>query len=84
MNWKTDLNLSDLDPKAIIEITCKRCGYTRTETKSVFIGRTGLSDHLYFDEIEAGTQCAKHRCGGGVRIVLTWEDKIEGFVGGMP
>ena len=54
------------------------------ETKSVFIGRTGLSDHLYLDEVEAGTQCPKHHCKGGVRIVLTWKDKMEWFIGGMP
>ena len=33
MNWKTDLKLADLDAAARIEITCRRCGFTRYEQK---------------------------------------------------
>ena len=83
MNWKTDIKLSDLDPKAKIEIVCKRCGYARVETKPEFIARTGLGHHLYMDEVEYTLQCSDRFCRGGVRIALLWDDKYEGFVGGM-
>ena len=83
MNWKNDLKLSDLDPKTKIEIECKRCKLVRVETQAELIARTGLGQNLYLDEVEFSLQCTNRFCRGGVRISLLWEDKYEGWVGGM-
>jgi hypothetical protein len=82
VTWKTELKLDDLDPKTPLEIACKRCGYTRYETQSDLISRKGLRQ-AYLDEVEKALRCEGRFCGGAVRISLIYDDKNEGFVGGM-
>lgn len=82
MSWKTDLRLSDLDPARRLEITCRRCGNHRYETAGDLRRRPGL-DQAYCDEAERALRCHDRFCRGHVRIALTHEDGMEGFVGGM-
>ncbi len=82
MNWKTDLKLSDLDGTAAVEITCRRCGQTRTETAAALARRPEM-EQVYLDELERALKCTGRSCHGAVRIALIHEGKTEGFVGGM-
>jgi len=82
VNWKTDLKLSDLDPRTEIEVVCKRCGLARYETQARLLDDLDFRD-AYLDQVEMSLHCADRFCKGGVRISLTYDDKNEGFVGGM-
>jgi hypothetical protein len=82
VNWKTDLKLTDLDAGTGIEISCKRCGLTRYETPAQITAQFDCQ-HAYLDEVESCLCCANRFCRGGVRLSLTYDDKNEGFVGGM-
>jgi hypothetical protein len=82
VNWKSDLRLSDLDPATSIEIACTRCGKTRYETREQLLEKPEL-EHAFLDEVERALQCRDRFCRRGVRISLIYDDKNEGFVGGM-
>lgn len=82
MSWKTDLKLSDLGDPDPVEVTCRRCGQTRTETAAALMRQPGLED-AYLDEVERALKCASRTCHGPVRITLIHDGKTEGFVGGM-
>lgn len=82
MNWKTDLKLADLDAATAIEVVCKRCGLARYETQAQLVAQPGFGN-LYLDEVEYSLHCSDRFCRGGVRIALIYDDKNEGFVGGM-
>jgi hypothetical protein len=82
MNWKTDLKLSDLYDTAPVEVTCRRCGQTRTETAEALMRHAGL-EQACLDEVERALKCAGRSCHGPVRIALIHDGKTEGFVGGM-
>lgn len=82
MNWKTDLKLSDLEDAAPIEIACRVCGQTRTETAATLMRQSEL-EQAYLDEVERALNCASRTCRGPVRIALIHDEKSEGFVGGM-
>ena len=82
MNWKTDLRLADLDPVTRLEVTCKRCGLCYYEQQASLMQRPELKQ-TYLDEVERVLKCSDRFCKGSVRIALTFDDKTEGFVGGM-
>lgn len=82
MNWKTDLKLSDLDPGTPLEVVCRRCGLARYEKQSELLQQP-VFRQAYLDEVEAGLRCKDRFCKGSVRISLIYDDKTEGFVGGM-
>jgi len=44
---------------------------------------TGASQRTYLDEVERALRCSDRFCKGAVRIVLSFDDKTEGFVGVM-
>ncbi len=82
MNWKTDLQVSDLDPETRIELTCKRCGITHYLLPAQVLAQPGMW-HAHLDEAEKHLRCASRFCRGPVRLALVHDDKTEGFVGGM-
>jgi hypothetical protein len=82
VNWKTDLKLADLDGRQAIEVTCRACGQTRTDTASVLMALPDLKQ-AYLDEVERALKCSSRFCRGRVRIALIHDGKNEGFVGGM-
>lgn len=83
MNWKTDLQLADLDATTAIEVVCKRCGLSRYEIQVQLMNEHPEFRHAYLDEVEYSLHCSDRICRGGVRISLIHDDKNEGFVGGM-
>ena len=83
MNWKTDLRLNDLDCNALFEITCKRCRRARSLTQAQIVEMDPSLSRLYCDEVEASLHCPLSHCRGGVKLDRLWDDKEEGFVGGL-
>lgn len=82
VNWKTDPKLSDLEGAAPVEMACRACRQSRTETAAALMTRPGL-EQAYLDEVERALRCAGRSCRGPVRIALIHDGKNEGFVGGM-
>jgi hypothetical protein len=76
------MKLSDLDGAAPVEIACRVCGQTRTETAAALMRRPEFVQ-TYLDEVERALKCASRPCKGPVRIALIHDGKTEGFVGGM-
>ena len=81
MNWKTNIQLIDLDNQKL-EVTCKQCGHSRYENPYLLIKKYGL-DFAYMDEVERTLTCHNRGCDGEVRIALSAEEETEGFVGGL-
>ena len=81
MSWKSDLKLADIDPAALLEITCRRCGLCRHETQAKLM--CDEFKDFYIDEVELALKCKSRICRGPVRIAMGFGDKTEGFVGGM-
>ncbi len=82
MNWKKEIKITDLDAGTLIEITCKKCGRGRYESASDLQKMPGMRN-AYLDEVEKALRCHLRFCAGHVRINLIYDDKTEGFVGGM-
>lgn len=82
MNWKSDLQLSDLSGPTEIEVTCRRCGHAHYQ-RAEDIARLPRLKHARLDDVERALCCTKPGCKGGVRIALVHDDKNEAFVGGM-
>ena len=82
MSWKSELKIEDFDPTTELEIACKLCGLTRYETPAEIMNRGGFH-RAYLDQVEKALRCRGRFCNGPVRISLTYDDKNEGFVGGM-
>jgi hypothetical protein len=83
VNWKKDLKVSDLSPDALIEVVCMLCGHGRYATQSELLTMPGMKG-AYIDEVEKVLECNLGFCRGPVRVSLIFDDKKEGFVGGMP
>lgn len=82
MNWKTTLQVRDLDSKQRIEVTCKSCGHVHYLTAAVIM-KSPEREFLYLDEVERETVCRARGCRGAVRIALVRPSDTSGFVGGM-
>ena len=82
MNWKTNLQLIDLDENQPIEVTCGKCGYGYYERPSDLLQRDGFK-YAYLDEVEAKLKCEQRGCCGAVRIALSNDKETEGFMGGL-
>ena len=83
MNWKTDLQLGDLEGSTRFEITCKRCRKARSITQAEILETNPGFKRLYIDEVEASLCCLKRHCRGGVKLDMMHAGKEEGFVGGL-
>ena len=91
MSWLRELKLSDLPAGEALEIACPKCGAARYATvaelsahkmSGALDGETVSLAHAYLDQVEARLRC--RRCGGPGRLSRVWQDKISGFVGGLP
>lgn len=82
MNWKTDLQLRDIDARQRIEATCRRCGHTHYVDAGPLLARPEL-EYIYMDELERMTACKARGCRGQVRLALVHDRDTEGFVGGL-
>jgi hypothetical protein len=82
VNWKKEIKVTDLDPDTLVEVICKKCGNGRYATQSELLEMPGMKN-AYIDEIEKALRCNMRFCSGAVRVSLIYDDKTEGFVGGM-
>jgi hypothetical protein len=82
MNWKTSLQVRDLDPTQRLEVTCKVCGHVHYLTAAAIM-KSPEREFLYLDEVERETVCRARGCHGSVRIALVRQGETSGFVGGM-
>lgn len=82
MNWKSSLQVLDLDPTDKLEMTCRRCGHVRYITQSELLRRTGTAQ-LWLDEVERRARCRQRSCEGEMRMALTRLGDTSGFVGGL-
>lgn len=82
MNWKKEIKASDLDAGTQVEVTCRKCRKARYTTPAELLAMPGMKN-AYLDEYEAVLRCRVRFCGGHVRLALIYDDKTEGFVGGM-
>ena len=82
MNWKTELQVRDLEPGQRLEMTCKLCGHVHYLTPALIMC-SPEREFLYLDEIEAGTVCKARKCRGKVRMAIIRTGNTSGFVGGM-
>ncbi len=82
MNWKSEIQVLDLEQTEKIEVTCRKCGHSRYESPYMLVKKYGL-DYQYLDEVERLLTCHNRGCNGDVRIALCAQDETEGFVGGL-
>lgn len=83
MNWKTNLQVLDLDATQRLEVTCKACGHVSYLARQQIIAQLPERAFLYLDELERETMCKARYCRGAVRIALVHKGETSGFVGGM-
>jgi len=82
VNWKKEIQITDLEPDALIEVICRKCGHGRYATQSEILEKPGLH-RAWMDEVEKALRCQHKTCRGPVRIQIVHDGKNEGFVGGM-
>ena len=85
MNWKTNLQVHDLEPTQRLEVTCKVCGHVHYRTRAQIV-QSPEREFLYLGEVERETVCRARGCLGPA-----WASKnrfgaqrgTSGFVGGL-
>ena len=82
MNWKTDLQLRDLEPDQVMEFTCTICGHVHHCDASIKQAHPELL-FAWLDEIERDEICSKPGCYGQVRLAIYYNTQTSGFIGGL-
>jgi hypothetical protein len=82
MNWKTELQVRDLEQGQRLEMTCRTCGHVHYLIP-VQIMCEPEREFLYLDEVEREAVCKARKCYGKVRMALVRKGVASGFVGGM-
>jgi len=80
-NWKSKLQVNDLNDDDKIELQCKKCNHVRYLQKLALIKRGAGQHHL--DYIENHAQCVIFGCKSKMRLSLIYSHKVSGFIGGM-
>ena len=82
MNWKTNIQIRDLDAEDRLELTCRKCGTVRWLTGQELRSRKG-KEHLTLGEVEMRARCRQRGCGGTTRLAMPAPQDTAGFVGGI-
>lgn len=82
MNWKTNIQVRDLEATDRLELTCKKCGTVRYITGAELQSRKGAG-RLWLDEVEKRSRCRVFGCGGTMRMARPPEGDTTAFVGGI-
>ena len=82
MNWKSSLQVLDLEPVDRLEMTCRACGHVRYLTGALLLARRGAAQ-LYLDQVERRARCTQRGCGGMMRMAMPRRGDTSGFVGGI-
>jgi len=83
MNWKTAMQLGDIDPDQRLEMTCRACGHVYYLTATEVIAGRRSRTRLYLDEVERKIRCKARGCGGRVRMAWARNRDTSAFIGGM-
>lgn len=82
MNWKNELQLSDLDPDQVLEFMCIRCGHTHLKRAAELQAENSMI-WAWLDQIEGDEVCKKRGCSGNTRMSIYHNNSTSGFVGGL-
>lgn len=82
MNWKSALQVRDLDRGDRLELTCRKCGHMRYLTGEELHSRAN-AQRLWLDEIERRARCRQRGCSGTMRLAWPHRGDTSGFVGGI-
>lgn len=82
MNWKSNLQVLDLEPADRLELVCRKCGHLRYLTGAQLNERKGAA-RLYLHEVEARARCKQRGCSGTMRMAMPHSGETSGFVGGI-
>jgi len=82
VNWKSNIQVLDLEPGQRLELTCRRCGRVRFLTGAELQARNGAA-RLWLNEVELRARCRQRGCGGTMRMALPRPGDTSAFVGGI-
>lgn len=82
MTWKSESRLADLAADSRFELTCRRCGLTRSLRQDELMRRPALR-FATLEQVERGLACPDRFCGGRVRLAQMHDSLHEPFVGGL-
>lgn len=82
MNWRSNIQILDLDANDRLELTCKKCGTFRWLTGAELQDRKG-KERLTLGEVESRARCRQRGCGGAMRMAMPASQDTAGFVGGI-
>ena len=82
MNWRSNIQVLDLEPDDRLELTCRSCGRMRWLTATELLARREAA-RLTLGEVEARARCRQRGCHGHMRLAMPSPQDTAGFVGGI-
>ncbi|MEM7621542.1 MAG: hypothetical protein AAF228_14055 [Pseudomonadota bacterium] len=82
MSWKDEIQIRDLDPEQVLEMTCKSCGHVHHYDAADLQEKQDLFS-LKLSEVEERERCRSWGCSGKVRLSIYHDNSHSGFVGGL-
>lgn len=81
-NWKSNIQVLDLEPDTRLQLLCRKCGKHRFITGAELHARKGAM-RLWLYEVEERARCRQRGCGGYMRLSWPASGETSGFVGGI-
>ena len=82
MNWRSNIQILDLNADDRLELTCRKCGTLRWLTGAELQSRKG-KERLTLGEVEQRAKCRQQGCGSAMRLAMPAPQDTAGFVGGI-